>query len=120
MGVEVASKIRRGVNPEHSKHWHAVGTLGCLGARAGAEKILGLGVDETRSALRIAASEAAALKKNKGTSAKPFHAGNTAKAGVVAVLLVREGLRANQDILEGQFVLAEYIVARSIVLRKSW
>jgi 2-methylcitrate dehydratase PrpD len=103
VGIEVGSKVGRGVNPEHSKHWHAVGTLGCLGAAAGAAKILRLDVDETRSALGIAASEAAGLRKNKGTSAKPFHAGNAARAGVVAALLVREGLRANPDILEGQF-----------------
>jgi 2-methylcitrate dehydratase PrpD len=45
-GVEVAGKIGRGINPEHSKHWHAAGTLGCLGAAAGAAKIFRFGVDE--------------------------------------------------------------------------
>jgi len=103
VGVEVAAKIGRGINPEHSKHWHATGTLGCLGAAAGGAKVLGLDTDETRSALGIAASEAAGLRKNKGTSTKPFHAGNAARGGALAVLLVKEGLRANPDILEGQF-----------------
>ncbi len=103
VGVEVGAKIGRGINPEHSKHWHATGTLGCLGAAAGSAKILGLDVNETRSALGIAASEAAGLRKNKGTSAKPFHAGNAARGGVVGALLVRDGLQANPDILEGQF-----------------
>jgi len=103
VGVEVAGKMGRGINPEHSKHWHATGTLGCLGAAAGGAKVLGLDVDETRSALGIAASEAGGLRKNKGTSTKPFHAGNAARGGVAAALLVREGLRANPDILEGQF-----------------
>jgi len=102
IGVEVGAKIGRGINPEHSKRWHATGTLGCLGAAAGSAKILGLGVDETRLALGIAASEAAGLRKNKGTSAKPFHAGNAARGGVVAALLAREGLGGNPDILEGQ------------------
>lgn len=102
-GVEIGAKIGRGINPEHSKHWHATGTLGCLGAAAGSARILGLDVDETRSVLGIAASEASGLRKNKGTSAKPFHAGNAARGGVMAALLVREGLRANPDILEGQF-----------------
>ncbi|MCK4821233.1 MmgE/PrpD family protein, partial [bacterium] len=103
VGVEIGAKIGRGINPEHSKHWHATGTLGCLGAAAGSAKILGLDVNETRSALGIAASEAAGLRKNKGTSAKPFHAGNAARGGVVGALLVRDGLQANPDILEGQF-----------------
>jgi 2-methylcitrate dehydratase PrpD len=60
-------------------------------------------VEETRSALGIAASEAAGLRKNKGTSTKPFHVGNAARGGVVAALLVREGLGANPDIFEGPF-----------------
>jgi 2-methylcitrate dehydratase PrpD len=102
-GVEIAGKIGRGINPEHSKHWHATGTLGCLGAAAGSTKILGFDADATRSALGIAASEASGLRKNKGTSAKPFHAGNAARGGVMAALLVREGLQGNLDILEGQF-----------------
>ena len=102
-GVEIAGKIGRGINPEHSKHWHAAGTIGCLGAAAGAAKILRLGVDEIRSAIGIAASEASGLRKNKGTSTKPFHIGNAARGGVVAALLVKEGLQGNPDILEGQF-----------------
>jgi len=103
VGIEIGAKIGRGINPEHSKHWHATGTLGCLGATAGAAKILGLDVDETRSALGIAASEAAGLRKHFGTMAKPFQAGNAARGAVVAALLSSEGLRANPDILEGQF-----------------
>lgn len=103
LGVEIAGKIGRGINPEHSKHWHATGTLGCLGAATGAAKILGLDVDATRSALGIAASEASGLRKNKGTSAKPFHAGNAARGGVMAALLAKEGMQGNPNILEGEF-----------------
>ena len=103
VGVEIGGKIGRGVNPEHSKHWHATGTLGCLGAAAGSAKILDLGLEETRSAMGIAASEAAGLRNNFGTSTKPFHAGNAGKGGVIAALMAREGLRSNPDILEGQF-----------------
>lgn len=103
IGVEVGAKIGRGINPEHPKRWHATGTLGCLGAAAGSAKILGLDVEQIRAALGIATSEAAGLRKNRGTSTKPFHAGNAARGGAVAALLAREGLRADPDILEGQF-----------------
>lgn len=103
VGVEIGSKIGRGINPEHSKRWHATGTLGCLGAAVGAAKVLGLNTDEIKSALGIAASEAAGLRKNKGTSTKPFHVGNAAKGGVVAALLAKEGIQSNPNIFEGQF-----------------
>jgi 2-methylcitrate dehydratase PrpD len=103
IGVEIGGKIGRGMNPEHSKHWHATGTLGCIGAAAGSAKVVGLDVDETRSALGIAVASAAGLRNNTGTSAKPFQAGNAARGGVVAALLAKEGMDANPDILEGQF-----------------
>jgi 2-methylcitrate dehydratase PrpD len=103
LGVEIGVKMGRGINPQHAERWHATGTLGCLGAAAGSAKILGLDVDETRAAMGIAASAAGGLKINFGTMAKPFHAGNAARAGVMAALLAREGLKANPDVLDGPF-----------------
>ena len=107
VGTEIACKIGRGVNPEHAKHWHGSGTLGTMGAAAGAMKIFDLDVSQSRAVLGFAASQAAGLRKNKGTSAKPFHVGNAARSGVVAAQLVHEGLAADDDIFEGQFGFGE-------------
>ena len=107
VGTEIACKIGRGVNPEHAKHWHGAGTLGAMGAAAGAMKVFDLNVSQSRSVLGFAASQAAGLRKNKGTNAKPFHVANAARSGVVAAQLVHEGLAADADIFEGQFGFGE-------------
>jgi len=101
VGVEVESRIASGIGRRHyAVGWHSTATLGTLGAAAAAAKMLGLTVTETRTALGIAASEAAGLRQNFGTMTKPFHAGNAAKNGIVAALLAQKGFTADDAILE--------------------
>ncbi len=107
IGVEVEARVGAGIGRRHyAVGWHPTSTLGTLGAAAASAKLLGLGVAETRLALGIAASEAAGLRQNFGTMTKPFHAGNAARAGVVAAMLAAGGFTANDSILESEFGFA--------------
>ena len=53
-------------------------------------------------ALGLAASLASGLKANFGTMTKPLHVGHSARNGLFAALMVREGFTANPAALEAQ------------------
>ena len=102
IGAEVWAKLS-GVVPElHLKGWHPTCVLGTVGAAAIAAKLLKLDVDKTTMALGIACSEASGLTRNFGTMTKPLHAGHAAMNGIMAALLVKEGITASRNILEGE------------------
>ncbi|HEY3872095.1 MAG TPA: MmgE/PrpD family protein [Actinocrinis sp.] len=101
IGVEVECGIGRAFGPSHAaRGFHSTSTLGVLGAAAAAARALGLDAGETAAALGIAASSASGLRRNFGTATKPLHAGNAARAGVVAALLAGAGVAAAPDIVE--------------------
>jgi 2-methylcitrate dehydratase PrpD len=100
-GMEVISKVGRGINPDHyDKGWHSTGTLGTLGAASAASKILKLESERTRMALGIAASMSSGVRANFGTMTKSFHAGHASRNGVEAALLASRGLTASKNVLE--------------------
>lgn len=103
VGVEVETKVAEAIDPRHyDDGFHSTATAGAIGAGAAAARILGLGVSETRTALGIAASQAAGLRENFGTMTKPFHAGRAAESGVLAASLAAQGFTAAQNILEAR------------------
>ncbi len=102
LGFEVETTLGEVVNPaQYTRGFHATGTLGALGAAAGAAKLLGLDPVQTRHALAIAASQVSGLKENFGTMTKPFHAGHAARSGLLSALLARDGFTASEIALEG-------------------
>jgi 2-methylcitrate dehydratase PrpD len=104
IGFEVASFIGRTVNPGHYGHgWHTTGTIGAVAAAAASASLLGLNEDQCIRALAISASTSAGLRQNFGTSIKPYHAGNAARAGVMAAKLAGLGLGGDPQILEGRW-----------------
>ena len=50
----------------------------------------------------IAATQAAGMQLNRGTSCKSFHAGKAASNGVLAALLAQSGFDSSQEIVEGK------------------
>lgn len=103
VGMEVISKVGRGINPDHyDKGWHSTGTLGALGAASASSRLLMLDRDKTKSALGIAASMSSGLRANFGTMTKSFHAGHAARNGVEAAMLASRGFTACKDILESE------------------
>ena len=100
-GFETETRIARGVNFHHyDKGWHPTATLGVFGAAAAACHLLGLDRARTAQALAIAASLASGIKANFGTMTKPLHVGHTARNGLFAAQLAREGFTANPAALE--------------------
>jgi len=100
-GFETETRIGRGVHFHHyEKGWHPTATLGVFGAAAACCHLLGLDNARTAQALAIAASLAAGLKANFGTMTKPLHVGHTARSGLFAAQLAREGFTANPGALE--------------------
>jgi 2-methylcitrate dehydratase PrpD len=101
VGVEVECKISQAISSRHySGGFHATGTMGSFGSTAACAKLKSLSVLETQYALGIAAAEAAGVRANFGTMAKPFQAGHAAESGVVAADLASLGWTASPNILE--------------------
>jgi 2-methylcitrate dehydratase PrpD len=102
IGVEVAGRIGRIVNPQHYQQgWHSTATIGVFGAAAASARLLGLSIEETARALSISASLSCGVRANFGSMAKPLHAGNASRAGLWAAQLARAGMTANMAALDG-------------------
>src|SRR5262249_7708046 len=57
LGFEVETNVAEAINPAHYEHgWHSTCTFGTLGAAAAASRLLGLDVQQTATALAVAAS----------------------------------------------------------------
>jgi 2-methylcitrate dehydratase PrpD len=100
-GFETETRLGRGVHHHHyEKGWHPTATLGVFGAAAACCRLYALDTGKTAQALAIAASLAAGIKANFGTMTKPLHVGHTARSGLFAAMLAREGFTANLAALE--------------------
>jgi 2-methylcitrate dehydratase PrpD len=53
------------------------------------------------------------MRRNVGTMTKAMHAGNAARAGVIAATLARSGFTANDSILNGGFGFCDVFTARA-------
>ncbi|MEE9256646.1 MAG: MmgE/PrpD family protein [bacterium] len=107
VGFELLHLLGRALNPKHYRRgFHATATLGAVGAAGACAHLMGLDAGRTRNALSLAASEAAGLVCNFGTMTKPFHAGQAARAGLVAARLAGMGFTAAEDTLETGFTAA--------------
>ena len=107
VGFELLHVLGRAVNPLHYRRgFHATATLGSVGVAGACAYLLGLDEAQTRNALSLGASGSAGLVANFGTMTKPFHAGQSARAGLVAAKLAEEGFTAAEDTLETGFTAA--------------
>lgn len=104
IGVEVASKLGRWVNPAlYLRGWHATSSVGVLGAAAALARLMKLPTDQIAKSIAASASMAAGIRENFGTMVKPLHAGRAAEAGVLAACLARSGFTASMAALDGRF-----------------
>lgn len=102
IGIEVQTKVGYGYSiQEGPARGSSVGVYGVIGATSTSAKLLGLDQWQTRMAFGIVASHASGNKKNSGTMAKPYHAGNAASGGVLGALLAKAGWTASSEPLEG-------------------
>jgi 2-methylcitrate dehydratase PrpD len=102
-GFETGHYLGAAIGTSHyAAGWHSTATFGTFGAAAAAAHLLGLDEDRTRNALTVAASMPAGLKRNFGTTTKPIHAGNAARAGLTAALAAAEGATGDPDAIGGE------------------
>jgi 2-methylcitrate dehydratase PrpD len=100
-GYEVWADLqRRDPQQHHEKGWHPTGIFGAIGAAAACASLRGLDAETATTAIALGASQSAGLVSNFGTMAKPFHAGRSAHAGVIAARLAAAGFTASPDALE--------------------
>lgn len=100
-GTDVTIRIGQAMGFRHYElGFHATSTLGVIGAAAALACLMKLDVSATRNALAIAASMAAGVRKNFGTSVKPLHVGLAASSALRAVLLARAGVDGSADAFE--------------------
>ena len=103
IGVEVACRLGAALTEkQYENGWHNTGTMGTFGAAVAAGKLLDLDVGEMTNAIGIAASSCAGIKKNFGTSCKPYQAGQASSNGVRAALLAKRGFTSSPDVFEGK------------------
>ncbi|MEK9671045.1 MAG: MmgE/PrpD family protein [Rhodospirillaceae bacterium] len=101
LGIEAEMRFARCVHPHHyDKGWHPTATLGIFGTAAACARLIGLDREKTAYALAISASLASGLKANFGTMTKPLHVGQSARNGLLAVLLAERGFDANPAAME--------------------
>jgi 2-methylcitrate dehydratase PrpD len=100
-GYEVWAELAwRDPDNHHFKGWHPTGIFGAVGAAAACALLHGLDAEKSAHALALGASGSAGLMANFGTMSKPFHAGQSARAGVLAARLAKAGFTGALDAIE--------------------
>ena len=102
VGFEAGIRGGKASPGHHTGGWHPTGTLGSIAAGVAAGKLLNLDEQKLVYAMGIAATQAAGMQLNRGTSCKSFHAGKAASNGVLAALLAQSGFDSSQEIVEGK------------------
>src|SRR3954451_16325099 len=95
-----AELFRRDTGLLHQKGWHPTGLYGAIGAAAACASLRRLDADKAAQAIALGASQSSGLMANFGTMTKPFHAGKSAHAGIMAARLAEAGVTAHTDALE--------------------
>jgi len=101
-GFEAGVRTGHAAPGHHDGGWHLTGTLGTIAAGAAAARLLGLDAKKLTYALGIAATQAAGMQQNRGTSCKSLHAGKAGSSGVLAALLAEQGFNSSEEIIEGK------------------
>src|SRR5574341_582806 len=100
-GYEVWGElVGRDPGHHHLKGWHPTGIFGAIGAAAACASLRRLDAERATLAIALGASQSSGVMANFGTMTKPFHAGRSAHAGVIAARLAEAGFTASADALE--------------------
>lgn len=107
VGYEVLIRIAMAINPSSlMRGFHTTGTVGAFGAAAAAANIMHLSIDETIGALGLAGLQGAGLLQvmhdDEAAKVKSLHTAKAAMAGLLSVILAKEGARGPSAIFEGE------------------
>jgi 2-methylcitrate dehydratase PrpD len=104
VGYEACLRIGLAVQPQlFHKGFLATATVGPLGAGLACGKLMGFKAEDLAGTLGSAATYAGGLAQfyKSGSVIKRVNAGKAAECGVIAALLVKDGIWGPRDILEG-------------------
>jgi 2-methylcitrate dehydratase PrpD len=104
VGYEIGDRIAEAMQPAHYTYWHTTGTVGTIGAAAGAAELLRLDAEQFAHALATATTMAAGLQQafRSDAMSKPLHAGHAAEQGLLAAQLAAQGFTGALDVLDGE------------------
>lgn len=107
-GIEVEDLVGGWIAwPSQTNGFHTTAQLGILAAAAASARLLGLSVEQTASAIGLAATAAGGLKSSFGTMGKSMQVGRAAAEGLYSALLTRAGADAPPNLIEAQSGFAE-------------
>ncbi|MGD1869247.1 MAG: MmgE/PrpD family protein [Neomegalonema sp.] len=102
IGLEVIIRLGEAVNMGHyNLGWHTTATIDSFGATAAISRLKGLNAEQSAMALALTPSLGTGYNSQFGTSAKPIHAGWSAKTGIAAAALAAAGASAYDGALDG-------------------
>ena len=102
VGVETMARLGLALGSRHYEQgFHNTATLGTLGAAGAASFLLKLDAAAIENALGLAATQSSGLRLQFGSEAKPLHAGQAARAGLLAAQLAAGGLQGSPAALDG-------------------
>ena len=104
LGYELSCRLAGAGHPATRRRgFHNTPVAGVFGAAAGVAAILGLGADDTASALGLAGSHAGGLFEflGQGSEVKRLHAGKAGRDGLLSAQLAARGLTGPRTVLEG-------------------
>ncbi|CAM3536422.1 MmgE/PrpD family protein [Bordetella sputigena] len=102
LGAEIECRMGNALTLGHySRGWHITSTCGVFGAAVASARLLGLDARHTAWALAGAGNQTGGLVETLGTMAKSIAVGNTARNGLLAAMLAREGLAGPDQPIEG-------------------
>ncbi|HEX2137004.1 MAG TPA: MmgE/PrpD family protein [Microvirga sp.] len=105
VGYEVGARVGRALfDADLAARLRPTGTVGAIGAAAAAARLLRLGVEQTMSAVGLAANTACGLNEWPWAGGNEifFHAGVAARNAVTAVLLAEGGVFASPTAIDGR------------------
>ena len=114
LGYETQARIGLACREARRLGYMVLSLAGSIGCAAAAARLLRLDVDETVHALSIAASQASGIGYQTGTMAHIVEMGFSARNGLAAALLAREGLTGQPDVLEAPRGLFDIITAGKV------
>lgn len=101
VGLETMARLGLAIGMRHYENgFHATATLGTIAAAAAAAHVLGYSVEETATALGLAATHSSGLRLQFGHDAKPYHAGMAARSGLLSAKLAKAGFGGAKDFLD--------------------
>lgn len=102
IGVEVASRLNHAIDARHyANGFHTTGTLNVFGATCAAARLHNLNREHIITAIGIAASRAAGVRRNFGSMTEIMHTAHAAEDGLCVCDLATRGLTSASDALEG-------------------